>query len=375
MQVTVSQVEHELLLTVRGAGLNAPRIEALGKVARGISEVRYGEIKVKIRTGASCGWTSSRGRGLDRFMSTRLVCCVSPGLSREIRWTLDPEEIRKPWYRGGWCFAVRAVAAIFVLFVLRFVTGWLGISYILGYFFATAIAHVPIARLVKQSWLLVPRRFYPPAVHKLEWATFGLGLIERALYVTVLLIGGPALAFIGVWLALKVAGQWDYWKSPKTGKLYNLFLIGNGLSLVYAVTGWFLIRWTSDRICLNRFFASSVLGCSPGECLQSVCPVWQDVLTGLTAVAIAATLLVITICSYGSLRGLSEVKSTLTVVFIDGTEKEFDVTDDMIRQLEDQQGGPAQLYVLGDEKNKGKPPRLTLKASEIRAWYAGKEDD
>jgi len=51
--------------------------------------------------------------------------------------------------------------------------------------------------------------------------------------------------FIGVWLVLKVAGQWKRWggEAKVAGKdlegrvFYNIFLIGNGLSLAYAVGG------------------------------------------------------------------------------------------------------------------------------------------
>ena len=59
--------------------------------------------------------------------------------------------------------------------------------------------------------------------------------------------------FIGVWLALKVAGQWQQWSEDKPYReggptivgrqLFNIFLIGNALSITYAVVGAQAIGW------------------------------------------------------------------------------------------------------------------------------------
>ncbi len=51
MQITVSPAEYDLLLTIRNVGLDDPLIDALSKVARGISELQYGEVTVKIQAG------------------------------------------------------------------------------------------------------------------------------------------------------------------------------------------------------------------------------------------------------------------------------------------------------------------------------------
>jgi hypothetical protein len=55
--------------------------------------------------------------------------------------------------------------------------------------------------------------------------------------------------FIGVWLALKVAGQWKRWsEGVRVGErevdarvFYNIFLIGSGLSIAYSIVGAQLI--------------------------------------------------------------------------------------------------------------------------------------
>jgi len=64
------------------------------------------------------------------------------------------------------------------------------------------------------------RTYYPVAF---------VGFAEAILYPTALLVGQPE--FIGVWLALKVAGQWKEWKAGYEGRAprFNRFLIGSAL--------------------------------------------------------------------------------------------------------------------------------------------------
>ena len=67
--------------------------------------------------------------------------------------------------------------------------------------------------------------------------------------------------FIGVWLVLKVAGSWNRWGETGTigGKkiegraFYNIFLIGSGLSIAYAIGGAKMIEYASASLWL-RFF-------------------------------------------------------------------------------------------------------------------------
>ena len=64
--------------------------------------------------------------------------------------------------------------------------------------------------------------------------TLPMGIVERSLYTTAILLNQPG--FIAIWLALKVASQWTRWQDKERGT-YNVFLIGNGLSLMIAFTG------------------------------------------------------------------------------------------------------------------------------------------
>ena len=115
------------------------------------------------------------------------------------------------------------------------------IMLVAGYVFAVVVGHICVAAVVDQLWtslnttprqssVVRPGAFLPRVV----------GLVERGIYLGSIQFGQPQ--FIGVWLALKVAGQWKRWGEPleyegKTidGRVfYNIFLIGNGLSVAYA---------------------------------------------------------------------------------------------------------------------------------------------
>ena len=129
---------------------------------------------------------------------------------------------------------------------------------IAGYTFALLLGHFAIYYISKALWAnfttpsvsidqLRPSPSHPAIV----------GFIERALYVASIQMGAPQ--FIGVWLAIKVAGQWRRWgegynkdndEVVVTGReFFNVFLIGSGLSIAYALVGALIIGWLQDDKC------------------------------------------------------------------------------------------------------------------------------
>lgn len=50
-QTILTETEHELIILIRGLGLDGQKIDALGKVARGMAEVGYGEVIIKVQGG------------------------------------------------------------------------------------------------------------------------------------------------------------------------------------------------------------------------------------------------------------------------------------------------------------------------------------
>jgi len=128
----------------------------------------------------------------------------------------------------------------------------------IGYFFAIFVAHYPILWVVTDAWERIGqndlRRPYP-------WLPPILGMMERGLYVTAFYIDKPE--FIGIWLVLKVAGQWVRWSQENVGRsIFTIFLIGNILNIAYAAVGSRLVVWCDQLSCdqceQQRFLAAVV---------------------------------------------------------------------------------------------------------------------
>lgn len=126
---------------------------------------------------------------------------------------------------------------------------------VIGYFFAVVIGDLLIKLVVDRLWECIrPKQLDDPQKYRPDkWQPRLVGVIERVLYVATLQFGKGE--FIGFWLALKVAGQWTRWsKEPQTGEkiphgrsIYQNFLIGNALSVLYAFVGFRVIEWISLR--------------------------------------------------------------------------------------------------------------------------------
>jgi len=58
-----------------------------------------------------------------------------------------------------------------------------------------------------------------------------IGFCEAILYPTSFILKKPE--FIGIWLAVKVAGNWNLWgKGDEGRRRFNMFLVGNALSIM-----------------------------------------------------------------------------------------------------------------------------------------------
>jgi len=121
------------------------------------------------------------------------------------------------------------------------------IALICGYGFAVVAGHMCIAVVVEGLWR--GEAGGDSKIRPTAYLSRLLGFVERALFVATLQMGRGE--FIGVWLLLKVAGQWKRWADgEKVGdkvidgrSAFNIFLIGSGLSIAYAFVGAQLIRF------------------------------------------------------------------------------------------------------------------------------------
>lgn len=137
-----------------------------------------------------------------------------------------------------------------------------------GYIFAVIAGHFAISKYIDRLWFLIGWQTSNPDERPAHYLAYLLGIIERSLYFAALLANKPE--FVGIWLALKVAGQWNRWgEKAKIGTVelegrvfYNIFLIGSGLSIAYAFVGaniFMSMGKHEDKGYIGSWFAVAIL--------------------------------------------------------------------------------------------------------------------
>lgn len=139
------------------------------------------------------------------------------------------------------------------------------VAYAVGYLYSVLVGHLFIKRAVDQLWRSIgwdgdvtnnesdtrPYAWIPPIT----------GFLERILYTSSLQLGKGE--FVGVWLAIKVASQWKKWNEDEHRCLFQIFLIGSGLGILYASAGYKIIDWVvSGSWLLALVVAISVIATS-----------------------------------------------------------------------------------------------------------------
>lgn len=123
---------------------------------------------------------------------------------------------------------------------------WL--AYAIGYAFSVFLGNFFIGRVVDQLWKSVgwtgDTRHNKTNIRPGAWIPPITGFVERVLFTASLQIGKPE--FIGIWLAVKVASQWKRWSEEEHRSRFQIFLIGNGLSVLYGGVGFKIIEWISS---------------------------------------------------------------------------------------------------------------------------------
>jgi hypothetical protein len=124
-------------------------------------------------------------------------------------------------------------------------------SYAVGFFYALFVGHCLIELVLRRITFISDKVFKKedlervdttdPEGWRLKYQPKLIGFIERTLYMSALIYGRGE--FIAVWLGLKVAGGWKRWQHEKYGRyLYSSSLIGNGLSVLYALVGFMIAK-------------------------------------------------------------------------------------------------------------------------------------
>lgn len=128
--------------------------------------------------------------------------------------------------------------------------------YAIGFIYGSLVPSLILASVLRNLWVIIAELnkavLSTSSRQKVittneRFTPFILGLIERFLYMTAMFIG--QFDFVGLWLLLKVAGGWKKWadgisdfpeaRMAVSGRIvFNVFLIGNGLSIAFAFVGY-----------------------------------------------------------------------------------------------------------------------------------------
>jgi hypothetical protein len=106
----------------------------------------------------------------------------------------------------------------------------------LGYVFSIIVGHFVIGPYIKWLWRYLAKHGHEVTERHTNprgALSLPLGILERGIYTGALMIGMWQL--IGAWLLLKVAARWK--ETTKYRGADNVWLIGNGLSLVFGFLG------------------------------------------------------------------------------------------------------------------------------------------
>lgn len=136
--------------------------------------------------------------------------------------------------------------------------------FVVGFGYSIIVGH-----LVIKSVLDTYYTGHEEGRQKQKWRAAVVGFVERTLYLGSILANKPE--FIAIWLAFKIAGQWDRWKTdyyadPKKRPLledspgdtaravWGGYAIGNGLSIAFAFTGGVIIQLLVDSNLMQALF-------------------------------------------------------------------------------------------------------------------------
>jgi len=123
-------------------------------------------------------------------------------------------------------------------------------AHVIGYGFSVFAEAILVKSLVETLWdCIAPKSSDNPQIRQPPWQGDALARIEGVLYIAFLQLGLGEL--IGLWLLLKVAGHWKRWmdvgdettQKPDGRSVFNIFLIGNALTVLYSFVGFKIIGW------------------------------------------------------------------------------------------------------------------------------------
>ena len=125
--------------------------------------------------------------------------------------------------------------------------------YVIGFVFSVVAGGIFIWYATGALWKSVGRKRdrSDSKLHADPELPAQVGIVERSLYTASIL--AEQEQFIAVWLGLKAISSWSIWNKLKDAKgqangaisgrsVFNIYLIGNGLSVAYGVVGGWITK-------------------------------------------------------------------------------------------------------------------------------------
>lgn len=122
------------------------------------------------------------------------------------------------------------------------------LTYVIGYSFSLFLGGWLISIFSHKSWVAIEGL---AELNRLPFpsGSYFVGILERLIYTSSIVFG--VKEFIAVWLAVKIASQWKAYEGSgsdrsslhKARALFNVYLLGTGLSVLYGALGAQLISW------------------------------------------------------------------------------------------------------------------------------------
>jgi len=108
-----------------------------------------------------------------------------------------------------------------------------------GFTFSVLAGHVILWWLIERTlWPYIRRRQAAEPDHHKSRLSWMVGVLERAIYTTALMVPGSGIQIVAGFLAVKVAARWHGTSGPRaTADSDNIWIIGTWLSVLFGVAG------------------------------------------------------------------------------------------------------------------------------------------
>jgi hypothetical protein len=110
---------------------------------------------------------------------------------------------------------------------------------IAGYGFSIVVGHLALWSLIEKTlWPYVQKDHPPDPNHHKARLSWLVGILERAIYTSALMVPGSGIQLIAGFLAVKVAARWHGSSGPRaTVDSDNIWIIGTWLSVLFGAVG------------------------------------------------------------------------------------------------------------------------------------------